>query len=715
LILPKDIHENNEHLNASKSLSAAALLKAAQTLVSKRNTNANHYIVKLMSDPSYPSIFRDRAAINYLVLGFDLIRTNAQIPEESEEAVRLLKALKKCATILARKDSAYPKDRATAKMFLGFSNSPVFGTDIFYTRIKSSFGNSVKAVQYLKEALEFPELEPTYRASVLNELGALYSNGFLGINEEVYKNALEYYTAIDQNNEYPVVSRLQSQFNQVRVLAALGIIGGTGLFEQRRLLISSIKDHPEASQQLLNELMFEEVSLLMQMAGSKEDPAIKKKALEEAFVILKSLNEVKEFDASQVRLRNGMYADVTIYLVLYYDYPIKLLEQVLPMLGSFINQEQREPINFWASSVLSMAGVMYVTQRRYPDILGKSHIGDLLDEVATHPSIYPTNQSQAKSLKAILTAKGIIKARARAKEKERENEKDQIFDAFTEALQDHSLPAYIRLNTLVAFSQEVQKFYPKYNTRIKQVIELLKKVLKEENGLRTQQKIKFILLQYYLAYKKCDINNEEAKMYALDLSRADVPTRLNMKEFLEKIIGSDTFETQETHNKIPTLLPEKEASLPNDLPKLTHNEEKKESLFLHQPTVEKSPISAPRYSEFPTPSQPKKPDNVVRYDPFKDGKEKGVKEERDLEKAEFLLERLQSRRGKVSQSEVANMLRRLNYTFEPSQDEGFTIHTGHKGKGNKKGSTGVLKGGARTDCADVLKDALKKKAGRKNN
>jgi hypothetical protein len=696
--LLKDMNKSDEHRNSAKSLIPSQLLSTAQALVNQGNSNAVHYLKALICNPEYHHMFRDRAATHYVQSGLDIMRINGGIPNENQNAPKILKAIKRCAAILVRKKSACPTDRAAATMFLGLFNSPVFGFDIFNTRIKSSFQFPVKAVQYLQEALEFPELALNYKVCALNELGALYLNNHMGNEKEVFLKSLGFYKAIDLDKTLPIDDRLNACLNQTLALQSLQKPLET--FQERKRLIRSVKEHPEISSKLFKKATIYSTHLILEKYDNVFDRKISKSMLIAVITELEELVDDSSLENEIMQLRDYAYATAMTYLIFYYDCPPKYLEKSLIMLCRIIINEQQQNTTLWANSVIGIATAISKTQNNQHKLLGKKNISVLLDEVINNSEITQRDRSQAKSLKALLTAKGLIRAKAK--------DKDQIFDALTEALQDPLVPAHVRLNALIAFSQEVQKFYPKYNPRIKQVIAYLKHVLEEEKDLLIRQKIEFILLQYYFAYEKCDINDEEAKNYALKLSGPDVPSNLCMKEFLEEKVESGALETPEFTLNLPTLLPEKEVSLPTVVPEFVHDEENEEPLPLLQPPVKTPEISVPRFSIFPTPSQQKKPNNVVRYDPLKEGDEKGFKEQRNREQAESLLARLQSRRGKVTQSEVTNMLRRLDYTFEPNQDEGLTIHLGHKGRGNKKGAPGRLKGGARRDTANVLEDALNK-------
>lgn len=680
-ILPYQAPAYLEHQAKAEELKAPQLLKEAEKLIEDGDTNAFAYLVPLICNDSYLNYLRDRAAIDYIEFGLNLLQINSEIPEKMVSA--LVKSVFKCAKILSQKHSACARDRAAAKTLLGLLNSPVFGKTITYSNLKQYFKKPAKAEELLQSALEFSELEQKWRAFALNELGALYLNDHLGTGEQAFQNACKFYSILGADESFSSNLRLDAKLYQLQALQ--GLQKPLETLDMRRDILSSIKNHPEISPALLKEVIIDEAYIDLEEMQYTSKNNKSREIMSAVASKLENLLDETDLRPEGMIVRDLAYATSMVGLILHHNHPREPLEENIALLGKYVNQEQAIPMNFWSAAVIAMVDAILVTKNPYGMILGNKKIDELLDAVVSR-----TDETQqqlcAKAYKALLAAKELIKIKPK--------DKGRIFQKLIKYTDNPRLPAYIRLKCYITLAQEIPEFYPKYNMNVKQLVDRLKELLKVETGLLARQKVEFILLQYYMIYKKCEIQYEEVIQYISDLQGPDVPSYLQVERVFEEQVG-------------PELTEKSEPILETSLLELENKIDEIET-----PTEE---ISLPDISEkqrpdqgLSIPFQPKKPDNVVRYDPIKDRKEKGVKEERDIEKAKLLLERLKSRRGKVSQREVTNMLRRLDYTFEPSQDEGLTIHLGHKGRGNKKGATGRLKGGARRDTANVLKDALNK-------
>jgi hypothetical protein len=334
--------------------------------------------------------------------------------------------------------------------------------------------------------------------------------------------------------------------------------------------------------------------------------------------------------------------------------------------------------------------------------------------------------------------------------------KNKDLEDLNKALRDPHLDRSMKLGVLKVLSQKTQELFPNYNKNIGLLTNYLKNILQEEKNPLYQKVIQFILYTYFQAYKECPITSEQAGLYALNLSSDDTPEAFRIKittdeDLEEEIEATSPQETQENteHKGFPVVREEEHTGnlspedtlgalsvpispnenlqeiLPESLPVTPENTEAKVSIKeIPQIPVESfQPKLIPQIPKFSS-NQPT--DNGINLMKENLTRQTGIvvapppavvpnplpvinsKRARNLDRAQLLLEKLEKKRGKIEQKEVTNMLRRLDYTFQPTADHGLTLHLGHKGRKNKKGTPGVLKKGQISDLILVLRDVINK-------
>jgi len=724
--------EDLMHATEAKQLTCGQQLTKARTLYQTKSWQFFHYFNALINDSKAPSMFRDKAIIERADALFSLLPGLSRIHTTAQLKKGLWADNLRCLHFLIDKPDTLESERIGAFVTLA---------DYYDPRHQHSLSPTAKNVEHaIVQALSY-QLEPLTKASLLNNIASLYHNKYLGEGEGGLKTAFNYYDRLDQDEALPIERRLMSRLEKVKVLWSSNSIS------EAIKVAQLLADHKEASPSLKRQAQFFDLHLCTELACEHFEPSYS------VMTRYLQLNDLKKnlsfFNTEQMQLLTYDYAYTAYLLKFYYQVDQKTWTSLLNGLQSIVSKpgdenvlrievdahfdnellsaceevlHQNNPpfLDYWAKAVIVTAEILSKTEKAHLPCLRKKSIGDLLNTVINENSISLSVKNQAKTIKAVLVAKELLtKAKKNA----------DLQDLYDALVYPH-LSKPLKLEALQIVAQATQKLYPTYNKHIGKFVNYLKNLLKEPLDVQYQKKIKFILYTYFQAYDECPLTAEEVAEYVEDLSSEDTPEAYRIHITADDD-SEETEDSKEENNNVEkttqttTLVTSTPvtslALLPvNDLPDIYPSpttasttshpfEQTNQLLETHSDQEDEEETNSPAVATVaitPQTTVAVTPAPVVSVHmplPINNPKLK-----RNLKHAKLLLERLKTRRGKVSQSEVTNLLRRLNYTFQPTADHGLTIHLGHKGRNNKKGATGQLDGGRKTDLSDVLQDAIDK-------
>lgn len=653
--------EDRKHQELAKYLTPGKQLKIARILISESRLLGLHYLEALINNPKAFSVLRDQAILESsgtVLKSLPLLLSSKQFLINDIWIENL-----QCLHFIVNNQKTFPDQKGAALATLGSYYHPTNNT---------LSPDPEKSEKCFLQALNY-KMEPAKKASVINDIAVLYHNKHLGKGKERLRTAFNYYDTIDQDETLPIELRLQSRFNKMHILKIYHTPLET--LQDRQALIQSVLDHEYDSPSL--KMQARVYAAVLRAEESRETQFTKQNLKEfmSIFIELATLrHNVSLLDSEEVQLLNVNYAFFLfeIKYILSLDFKkIGLNNNCLSkILEELIQQDNPPTMDLWVSSVSLAGQIMLRTKSKNLNCLGKNRMRDLIDKILQHNAVSPIAKNSIKGIKACLVAEGLLP----------NTSKKGVLEDLQDNLMDVGIPNYIKLNILEILAKITHERFPKYNKAIEQTIGYLKDALKEATDEHSQAKIKFILYTYFQAYKECSLTTEEVAQYVQDLSSNETP-----EEFRIHITTDDDSEDE------------------NDLKSKTENKneqvpiEPSENLMI--PVVSSTETTSTTST---TSTTTVTPTTVVNQQAI------NLHQDRDLMRAQLLLDRLNASRGKVDQREVANMLRRLDYTFQPTEDNGLTIHLGHKGRKNKKGTPGRLDNGRKADLAKVLQDAIAK-------
>lgn len=667
----------------AKALPPEECLKEANVLQKKSDVGSLHYWEAIITNPAADSHIRDKAVLKYSKYTEVLLKSGFKNSWWNAENLRFQYA--KYLKILCSKNKVDEKDRHKAYLLLGVYYNPM--------EHKHEYVSAAQSEEFFIKALSYNQCKPSLKAHILNDLGALYHNDYFGRSDDNLKKACDYYKKIEDDETLPLENRLDAKLMRVRVLAAMSNEKET--IQERITLINSLMSHPDISQDLLQKSQVMHHYLRLIEADYASLPEEKCKAiLLENSEALKKLFQHAKLDSETDAFARTAYAGALHELIFIYRDSQYKKRELLDILADLMDKEAGLLPDIRAKVILWVADIMRETKQNMSEILKDRKIRVLLDNICGDFNIYPFLKNEAGIRKILLTARNMIPTPLNS------NKKQELISEMLLALNDSTVQNSVRISVLKESSAFIQSTYKNHNKTVEKIVSLLKETLKTEKTVNNVYQIKFILYSYYQAYGESIISDEQARDYVLDLSQKDVPDALRIR-LIEEDESSSTEEdvslSEPKVEKEPDRELHQDAVVPNiGAPISTQMPDNGEGPLAAAPTPPISVVAAPL-----NPQHSKA--TVVNV-----GQASGEKtqKQRNREKAERLLEVLQSKHGKVTQQEVTNMLRRLEYTFQPTQDNGLTIHLAHRARNNKKGTPGVLNKGQKHSLASVLQDAL---------
>lgn len=702
----------------------------------KKRYQSFYYSAALINNPNTPSPYRDVEIIESACRMCAWSSWINQLPCKEviwQENVKLL-------SFVANKAETSNYHKGLALYYLGTYHNPA---DHLLVPDPS------KAKQFYRDALKCGELQPEVKASALNNIAMFFENEHFGKDQKKKEKAYNYYHQIDTDSSLPLEQRLQARISKARVLLCYSNFPET--LHARQQLIQSVLEEKGVTPALKAQATLYKNSYLIEKYDFMEEAEqdIRKKSFFHIPILI-ALHKLKQstslLDDVDIQGLNLNYAHC-IYEVKRL-YGVQAFEKVGlrddslacilrddtldQLLKELIHQEQPPQIDNWALSVLLAAQLMLNNNCTSLPCLGNKNMKNLLLEIARNPDIISTSQNSAKSLLACLSAYGLLS--------QEPNEDVDILKGLQDTLQDINIPKNIKFTVLAIFGQKAYERYPRYHPEIGKIIDYLQNALIEEKSLYLQSEIKYLLVTYYLAYPECALETQVVSQYVLDLSSNETPEQfriniimdddsdessegpsdskpdLKIKEGVdiksEKDAVIELAKKKTTDSTLETGIdfapktadPIETSSLPES-PEIGESQSESDEEARELEKELNSYATTPRKAlkVLPQTAAPietintETPDEAPTLDP---------KLERDIKKAELLLEDLESTHQMAYQREVQNMFRRLGFNFNPTAEEGLTIHLGHKKGNNKKGTPGKLDGGRKSDLARVLEKAI---------
>lgn len=631
--------------------------KTAEFFAGTSHVFCIHYYSALINNPNAPSMICDQAII-------ELIPTAPALKDVKEQCrKKIWKESRNCLLFMVNNEKTYSPQKNLAFMQLAVLHSPLVG---------SFYPNPELTEKYLLEALS-GECTPLQRASMLNELALLYNTRYLGNDQEGLETAYTYYHKIIKNESLPLEMRCEAKIGMSRLLARYR--NHQEKQEKRQKLLKSVQDQDGAGPNLKKRAHLYAATLM------QEDITYSGNAKQENYVkvgtqLCSLRSDPSGLDTDDIYLLNQAYALslVGLHHECHFDFQQLKVEQTEldKILKELIHPTTPPQKDMWATSVILAANIMYITDRKRLPYLNNQQMGEFLDTISTHKNVEPRQQNLAKGMKTLLVGKGLLPQGTQ-----------DILKDLQDTLQDISLPNHIKIKILEALGRKTHELYPHYNKNIESTIEYLRNALKEEIDPDYQARIKFLLYIFFRTYKECTLTAQEMVPLVQDLSSQKTPEALRIKI----ITDDDSDEASPNMESNPPLEKKKDADFKSETDEASELQKELES---YETTSRKAIKILPQPTaliETETPTL-------------------NPKLERDIKKAELLLEDLKSTHGTADQREAQNMFRRLGFCFNPTATEGLTIHLGHKSRNNKKGTPGRLDGGRKADLAPVLEKAI---------
>jgi hypothetical protein len=671
--------EDQMHIKNAKALPPAQQLQAAQNYEKTGQMICFHYCEALINNKTAPARLRNSAI---LLSAEQVINSMRNFCENRQINIRnILNENIRCLRFVINNDKTAEDQKSEALCVLAHYYDP--GLNTIFSDPKECERLSLEALTY--------KLNPVNKFVALNNLAALYQNRHLGQGEEGDKTAFLFYDKIDQDETIPIERRLTTKFQKMHHLSSTYTCKEK--LQERQVLVQSVLEHPEATPSLKKQAQLYAATLKFEEYTLNRHHFVKKRPEEFGALITELDNLQKDlsvFDEEQIQLLKVRYATLLHELKYLYRLDLKTMGIVHTnlegILKDLILQDPPPIMSLWVVAVDCAMKIMYRTRDKNMNWLGKNKMSDIINRALEHKAIDPALKNGIKGSKACLVAKGLLPNTAK-----RDNLKE-----LQEFLFDVSFPKDYKLYYLQVISQETHKRFPNYNKEIEKIIGYMKKTLEEETDPSFLVQIKFILYAYFQAYKECALTTEEVAQYVKDLSSEDTP-----EEFRIHITTDDDSEDEanlKQEMEIESTMTDSHFTVQAEIPSLDDIQKSQEQAHIETTLPESTTTASSTTTMAPIP-----PTTIVTQ-------VTNTQQIRNIYHAQLLLDRLNASRGKVTQKEVTNLLRRLDYTFQPTADNGLTLHLDHKGRKNKKGTPGRLDGGHKNDLAKVLQDAIQKRS-----